>query len=763
MNDLAIRLLEEHGYKPIRELGRGGMGVVLLCQQLSLARPVAVKLLVETASKDPVLLRRFTREARALKDLSHPNLVRLIDACMDISPPFLVMEFIPEATTLEAVIDAGPCAVDRTTSILAGILRALDHVHSHGLVHRDLKPANVLLASDGRPLLIDLGLARLVSADETRQTRSGQVIGTLSYMAPEQLDGGDAGPAADLYSWGLVAYEAFAGRFVFSARAAGLRVTPSDRYFGRIPDLATTCPALNPSIAGVVTRCLAREPGSRPPGAAVVLREVERSCTRPSDVRQDATRPCAGPILPSGRREPTERHPTGEREPGRGPVGRPQGRSTVTLRSASWILAGAAAIGIGLALMFVAGVRLPWPRLERPDVGTPRRPKSSPATRQVVTRAHLEVRGPDVVLDVELSSPHPVVMRWRERGVLRSRTSADAIRHALLVGGPGMRDADEVEVLPAGQSPIDLVQLAPPLMRRLEDTLSRLGIEKLVRRAAFLLARRSPAAEIHADLVRAVPSGVQETLQWSPSLGRAWLLRSRDHAHLRRRVLARVHSLEVLDAFLERAGVPSLFRVTDLLPLAWREHQYASYARDNPRRVYEATRRSGGDTPESVIVDGRAQARRIDLSVGSGFRMFQWKLDEQAGYRPALVADDLLGSTGPAHGSRRSGFKVEFLLADDVVVGSDDVLVMVYCTDPKQSVLWVTVNDDPPVPFCRPFEPRADPSTDARDRQRVLPAGVFRRGRNEVRFEVRPYPGLAESSLVWTGSLGLAFAGARLR
>ena len=180
-------------YRVDREIGRGGMAVVYAGWHEQLERPVALKVLAAHLAGDEHFRTRFLREARIASKLHHPNLVRTYDIAELDGSPCIVMELLPGGT-LEGAQLTRPAAAD--------VASGLAHAHAHGVVHRDLKPANLLRAADGVVKIADFGIARAV--EETRVTQIGTVLGTLRYLAPEQAEGREVGPEADVYSLGVV-------------------------------------------------------------------------------------------------------------------------------------------------------------------------------------------------------------------------------------------------------------------------------------------------------------------------------------------------------------------------------------------------------------------------------------------------------------------------------------------------------------------------------------------------------------------------------
>jgi serine/threonine protein kinase len=253
---MATEELLANRYRPIRLIGTGGMARVFLATDERLGREVAVKRLHAHSPEDTA--RRFQREARIGAALNHPNLVSVYDVDTDGESVLIVMEYV-EGTDLGEELRKGPLDQDRTADIVAQVADALDHVHARGVVHRDVKPANILLRPDGTVKLTDLGIA--LASESTQITASGTVLGTAAYMAPEQIDGGEVGPAADIYSLAAVAFEALSGR---KAREGDTPMAVAHRVVNEPPpDLRDAWPDADPRVAAVLTRAMSREPGDR--------------------------------------------------------------------------------------------------------------------------------------------------------------------------------------------------------------------------------------------------------------------------------------------------------------------------------------------------------------------------------------------------------------------------------------------------------------------------------------------------------------------
>jgi eukaryotic-like serine/threonine-protein kinase len=257
-------------YRVLRHLGSGGMASVLLCRDERLDREVAVKRLHADSPADTE--RRFVREAKLGASLNHPNLVSVYDTAVDDEGVLIVMEYVP-GESLAAALRHGPLGPRRVARMARELGAALDHAHAQGVVHRDVKPANVLLRDDAVAKLVDLGIA--TAADTTRITRSGTVLGTAAYMAPEQLEGREPGPSVDVYALAAVCYETLAGRRPRDGKtpvaiAHSIASAPP-------PDIRQHWPAASAAVAESLQRGMAREPADRPGSAGQLATELARA------------------------------------------------------------------------------------------------------------------------------------------------------------------------------------------------------------------------------------------------------------------------------------------------------------------------------------------------------------------------------------------------------------------------------------------------------------------------------------------------------
>lgn len=260
------RIIAER-YELESKIGSGGMGTVWKAKDRLLDRTVAVKLLHDALASDGVSAERFRREARAAASLAHPNLAavhdtgEVADGEAESGIPFIVMEYVHGESLHDVLQRQGPLPVDDVVRIARSILAALGHVHERGLVHRDIKPANVLFDSQtGIAKVVDFGIAKGVD-DGTVLTGTSSLIGTASYMSPEQLHGGHATPASDLYAVGCLLYCCLAGEPPFGGATA---VTIAMHHLNDpVPPLRSRRSDVPAALDAVVMRALEKDPAHR--------------------------------------------------------------------------------------------------------------------------------------------------------------------------------------------------------------------------------------------------------------------------------------------------------------------------------------------------------------------------------------------------------------------------------------------------------------------------------------------------------------------
>jgi dipeptidyl aminopeptidase/acylaminoacyl peptidase len=260
-------------YEIIAPLGAGGMGEVYRARDTRLRRDVAVKVLPPTYASDSERLKRFEHEARAAGSLNHPNILVVFDIGTHEGAPFLVTELL-EGETLRALLLRGPLPVRRALEIGREIARGLSAAHARGIVHRDLKPENVFLSRDGRVKILDFGIAKLIRAEadsiaETTMTESltgaGVILGTVGYVAPEQVRGEAADSRADLFAFGCVLYEMLTGKRAF--KGTGTVDTLHAILHQEPAPIIDLRPEISPAVTALVLHCLEKDPELRFQGA----------------------------------------------------------------------------------------------------------------------------------------------------------------------------------------------------------------------------------------------------------------------------------------------------------------------------------------------------------------------------------------------------------------------------------------------------------------------------------------------------------------
>jgi serine/threonine-protein kinase len=263
-------------YEVVEQIGRGGMATVYKAHQPALARFVAIKVLPDFFVDEPGFKERFQREAVSVAKLRHSNILAVFDYGDSDGITYIVNEFIDGGTLADQV--GNPLPIDYTTQILAPIASALDYAHARGVLHRDLKPSNILLSHDGTPILGDFGLAKMLGQGGPGLTQSGMVVGTPEYMAPEQCEGKDLTPGADIYALGVVAYEMLTGRPPFTAETPAAVIMA--QIHNQLPSPRSIYSEVPPAVEAALLKSLAREPGDRPRSASQMVRglaEADRS------------------------------------------------------------------------------------------------------------------------------------------------------------------------------------------------------------------------------------------------------------------------------------------------------------------------------------------------------------------------------------------------------------------------------------------------------------------------------------------------------
>ncbi len=360
-------------YVLVRRVGAGGMGTVWEAEDTVLKRRVAVKILAQYLCGNENVAARFLREAQAAGRLTHPNVAQVFDYGEDAGCPYIVLELVPGSTLRKVLNDRGRLPAAEAAEVGAQIAEALAAAHAEGIVHRDVKPGNVMVAPDGRVKVMDFGIADAVWFEPITDT--GTIMATARYISPEQATGGGATAASDVYSLGVVLYEALAGRLPFEAESP-FAIAHAHAY-DPPPPLDRAAADVPTSIVAAVEAAMRKEPRERPPAlelaaalrtaslddATVVLSGVATSA---SVVRPDATARLPATISPAG-------------------------ASQGSRRVAVWMLAGMALLAVVLTLALTA-------------FAPPRDAKRSPAHRS--PQASLAVAASPKVASHDASAAH---------------------------------------------------------------------------------------------------------------------------------------------------------------------------------------------------------------------------------------------------------------------------------------------------------------------------------------------------------------------
>lgn len=284
-------------------LGRGGMGDVFDGWDIRLDRAVAIKLLSPHLASQSGIRTRFRQESRSAAGLHHANIVAVFDSGEQDGIPFFVMERLPGRTFADEMA-SGPLPADRVRSVLADVLEALEFAHRTGVIHRDVKPANILLTESGTAKLADFGIAK---SAHSNLTQTGQLLGTVSYLSPERLEGAPASPQSDLYSAGIVGYEALWGEKPFKAETPLALVR--EVAGSTLPAVKSRRPDVDDELAAAIDRAARRLPQERFRSAADMLAAID-----PSRASRSLHAPAPAPIgspRPAGEEQTAAERPGG--------------------------------------------------------------------------------------------------------------------------------------------------------------------------------------------------------------------------------------------------------------------------------------------------------------------------------------------------------------------------------------------------------------------------------------------------------------------
>src|SRR5690349_4152352 len=301
-------------YRLDERIAGGGMGDVWRGTDEVLGRTSAVKILLPALLDEPGFAERFRGEARTMATINHPGVVDVYDYGSDQQLAFLVMEYVEGDALSRTLSRVGRLTPARTMALVAQAADALQAAHANGIVHRDVKPGNLLVRPNGTLVLTDFGIAR--SALVGQLTVAGSVLGTASYISPEQASGAVATAASDVYALGVVAYQCLSGHRPFDG------ATPIEIAMKHVRDTPRPLPAdIPPTVRAIVERALAKDPAARWPTAAAMAAVARQAAATLSSTAAQPAAPQAAraPVAPANGRPPVGHGPPSSPVAGRGP------------------------------------------------------------------------------------------------------------------------------------------------------------------------------------------------------------------------------------------------------------------------------------------------------------------------------------------------------------------------------------------------------------------------------------------------------------
>jgi serine/threonine-protein kinase len=287
---MSDRRLVNNRYEVERSVGRGGMAEVFLARDVLLDRPVVLKVLFPEFATDPSFVERFRREAQAAANLSHPNIVAVYDWGTLNNTYFIAMEYVAGTTLADLLKEKGSLSPSQASDIALEVASALGFAHENGVVHRDIKPGNILISNSGQVKVADFGIARaLGAAVEDGLTQTGSVMGTATYLSPEQAQGAQPDPRSDLYSLGVTMYEMVAGKAPFVGD------TPVAVTYQHVHAMPTPLHDLKTDVSldfeAIVAKCMAKSPKRRYESASALRDDIRRSINREPVRALDVVKP----------------------------------------------------------------------------------------------------------------------------------------------------------------------------------------------------------------------------------------------------------------------------------------------------------------------------------------------------------------------------------------------------------------------------------------------------------------------------------------
>lgn len=397
-------------YRILGEIGSGSVGVVYRAHDPNLDVDVALKVLRRERLSDEGLVRRFLAEAKALGRLEHPNIVRVFNVDTADGTVYIAMEFV-EGQSLSQAAQARRPAPREVAELGATVAEALEEAHAKGIVHRDVKPGNILIRSDGRIKITDFGIARIESLAPGDRTEVGQILGTPSYMSPEQVAGQPVDARSDIFSLGIILYELATGAKPFGGdnlAAVFFAITHKEPEAPRRQN-----PALPPDLEGIILRCLQKDPGARFPTAGALAQALRG-------------------------------HLAGSSEPSSG-----GNRAAAPRRRAAWGAALAATVLAAGAGIYLAG---------RPEPAS----RSAPEAARGELREPAPPAAPHGTLRIETAPPGAqLFVGGAFKGLTPATLTVAAGRHDVRLTYPGRGDWEaRVLVKAHGETPLS-VNLAP--------------------------------------------------------------------------------------------------------------------------------------------------------------------------------------------------------------------------------------------------------------------------------------------------------------
>lgn len=259
-------------YEIIEKIGSGGMAIVYKAKDLLLNRIVTIKVLREQFTADEEFVRRFRREAQSAASLSHTNIVSIYDVGKDEETEYIVMEYVEGKNLKEIIRDYAPLSTEQTVELGIQIAEAIHHAHEHQIIHRDIKPHNILVTEDGRIKVTDFGIARAVTAATV--THTGDIVGSVHYLSPEQARGVQTNEQSDVYSLGIILYELLTGKVPYDGETP---IAIALKHLQELPDPPSKFnPRVSLALENVVMRAIAKSPDKRYSSAQELLADLRK-------------------------------------------------------------------------------------------------------------------------------------------------------------------------------------------------------------------------------------------------------------------------------------------------------------------------------------------------------------------------------------------------------------------------------------------------------------------------------------------------------